>query len=649
MQLLQTPVASFEITSKGVCLLRTLILCSWLVYCAVVNAQQVQITQLSEPFAGYAKTLIDAPQEVLDTLINSAPDENESAIIQAQYHLILAQAYYNLTYPQKSLTHAQSALRYVSQKKQSWLYHRVKVAESVALELAGKPLQSMAGINAVIAWAKLNDQPKLYLEALFSRGIIQTSLTDYVAALGDFQQAYSLAGNNPGELSKAHVAAMLAQVYEYRREDSLAIPYFEEAVAAHRKHHADLNLSIALFGLGKANRNIGQVVLGKIQLEESAQLAEKINDLQGVGYALKELAAINILEKDFVEAEAKLVKAASIFAQADNPHINFTLMMTLATLALETHNTAKAETYLQHAAELLNRVDVPVQRIDYDDMHARLLYEQGHFQAAYEQLKQAFQNHKKYQNTESTEQLHQLRSGFEMQLAQQENQVLSQRNSLQQLQLSNKKTQNIQLILIASFATIICGLLCIMVIRNKVHKRKLVKLATHDDLTGLYNRRYALTLLEQQMSLATRYGKNLCIAMLDLDWFKQINDSYGHMAGDNVLRKFGLLCKTSLRRSDVIGRVGGEEFLLILSHTAGEDAYQVLDTLRSKMAGLSKLVGIPQVKVTISIGIAQYEQDDSLENFMLLADTALYQAKNNGRDQVVVCDRNITTGKKGAE
>ncbi|MFQ3197173.1 MAG: diguanylate cyclase (GGDEF)-like protein [Paraglaciecola sp.] len=630
-------------------MLRSLILCIWLVLGAVANAQDVQIMQLSKLYGGYAKTLLDAPQEVLDRLVNRAPDKNQSDIIHGQYNLILSQAYYKLTYPQQSLKHAQAALRYVSQKKQSWLYHSCKIAESVALDLVGKPTEAMEGINAVIVWAEQTNQPKMYLAGLYSRGMIQTSLTNYVAALGDFQQAYSLAGNEPSELSKADVADKLAEVYQYRQEDSLAIPYLEEAMVAHRKHRAYLNLSITLFDLGIANSKTGQVELGKAQLEESAQLAEKVDDLQGVGYALKALAKINILQKDFVKAESKLVKAAGIFAQAANPRMNFTLMMSLTLLALEINNTVKADNYLQLAAEQLNLVNTPISSVRYDILHARLLYKQGYYQRAYEELKQGFENHKKQQNIESTEQLHQLRSRFEVQTVEQENQVLSQQNSLQQLQLSNNKTQNIQLFLIASFAILVCGLLGTIVFHNKAHKRKLEKLASYDDLTGLLNRRYTLILLDQQMSLAARYySEGLCIAMIDLDWFKQINDSYGHIAGDKVLREFALLCTASLRGSDVIGRIGGEEFLLILSHTAADDAYKVLDSLRAKMTGLSNMAGIPQAKVTISIGIAQYEQGDSLENFMLLADTALYQAKNNGRDQVVLCDRNITVSEKGS-
>lgn len=621
-------------------MLRYLILYSLLVFSAVANAQQIQIMEFSAPFAGYAKTLINKPQKIVDTLINSAPNKKQPDIIHAQYHLILARAYYNLAYPQKSFNHAQSALGYISEKEQAWLYHNCKIAESDALELVGNPMQAMVGINAAITWAEHNQQPEMYLQALYSRGIIQTNLPDYVAALSDFQLAYSLASVDPSKLSKAHIASMLAQVYEYRREYNLAIPFYEEAVAAHRLHSANLNLSIALYGLGRANRGIGKVELGKAQLQESAELAEKIDDLQGVGYALKELATIDMLEKNYIEAEVKLQKAASIFAQADNPQMNFIFMMLLTELSLETNKTAKAEFFFQQAKALFNRNEMSIHATDYDVLQAKLLYEQSHFQAAYEVLKQAFENHKEQQNAESTGQLHQLRSSFEMQLAHQENQVLSQKNALQQLQLNNEKTQNMQLLISTASATIVCGLLGIIVFRNKAHKRKLVELATRDDLTGLYNRRYALTLLEQQMSLATRYATNLCIAMLDLDFFKKINDSYGHLAGDKVLREFALLTKRSLRESDVIGRIGGEEFLLILNQTDSKDAFKVLDSLRSRMSELSKNAGIPEAKVTFSAGIAQYEQNDSIKNLILLADTALYQAKNSGRDQVVVCDRN---------
>ena len=621
----------------GALLLKSLVLYSCLMLSTLTGAQQ--ITQLSEPFASQVKKLANAPQELIDNLLQNAPDSTQADVIHAQYHWQLSRAYYNLTYPQKSLEHVQRALTLVEESSQPWLYHSLKIMEAEALELVGVPLQGMAGVNAAIRWAQQNEQNKMYLEGLFARGILQISLTDYLQALDDFQQAYALAGDNPNELSKAHVAAMLAQVYEYRDEPALAIPYYQEAVEAHRLHQADLDLSIALFGLGKANLNINNLTLAQQQLQESASLAEKIEDWQGVAYALKELAAISLHDKNYQDAENKLLKAVSIFSEANNRHMNFNLMLALANLALESNNLAQAEKYLQDAGTLLDRENMPLHAIGYDEFYSKILALQGHYQQAYDTIKQAFQHYKKYHNVASSEQLHQLRSRFEVQLTQQENQVLTQQNALQQSQLATKKAQNLQLILLTISVMVVCGLLAIIIFRNKAHKRRLEALATRDELTGLYNRRQTMNLLEQRMALAARHGKGLCIAMLDIDWFKQINDSYGHAAGDKVLREFATLCQSSLRDSDIVGRVGGEEFLLILNHTRAAAAFKVLNQLRVKMASLTDIVGFSPQDITVSVGVVEYQDNDSLEDLILLADTALYRAKNNGRDQVVLCDR----------
>ena len=607
----------------------------------LAGAQQVYVTQLSEPFASYAKKWANAPQALIDSLQQEAPDSRQASVVHAQYHWQLARAYYNLTYPQKSLEHAQIALTFIDELSQPWLYHSIKIMEAEALELVATPLQGMAGVNAAIRWAQQNQYPDMYLQGLFARGILQISLTDYILALDDFQKAYALAGDDPNELSKAHIAAMLAQVYEYRGEPALAIPYYQEAVEAHRLHQADLDLSIALYGLGKANLNLHNLDVAQGQLQESASLAEKIEDWQGVAYALKELATINLLAKNYDQAEVKLLEAARLFIQSDNRQMSFNTRLALANLALETNKLSQADQYLNDAAELLDRNNMPVHAIGYDEFHSRLLYAHGQYQQAYDTLQQAFADHKKYQNAASTEQLHQLRSRFEVQLSQQEIQVLTQQNALQFSQLANKKAQNLQLVLLSVFATVVCGLLAIIVVRTKVHKRHLEALATRDELTGLFNRRHTMNLLEQRMALAARHDKGLCIAMLDIDWFKQINDSHGHLMGDKVLREFASLCQSSLRDSDVVGRIGGEEFLLILNHTRAEAAYKVLNQLRLKTASLSDRIGKPQLNITVSMGVVEYQPNDSLEDLILLADTALYRAKNNGRDQVVVCDRQV--------
>jgi len=523
--------------------------------------------------------------------------------------------------------------------QQPWLYHNVKVVEAMAYDSDGQSAVGLPGVNAAITWSQKTRRDKLLLQALFARGMLQISLADYVSALSDLQQAYELASDDPNSLSKAHVAAMIAQVYEYRSENEMALPYFTEAVEAHRQHNAQYDLSVALYGLGKANANLGHTEEGAQQLEESLVIAKQVGDEQGVAYALKELASIDITNQQFAAAEDKILQASLIFTQAENQQMLFNLSMALVDLSIKDGQLSKAEHYLQQAEAQLVRQTMPVHSISFDEMGAKLNALQGQFEPAYHRLAQAFATHRKYQSETSTKQLHQLRTRFEVQYSQQENHVLAQQNALVNLQLSQQKNQNIQLLLLSIFAFIACVSLGVLVLRNKKHKQRLERLATTDELTGLCNRRHILAMLESQMLQASRYQRTLTIAMLDLDWFKQINDAYGHSVGDKVLVNFAQLCRHTLRESDQIGRIGGEEFLLVLHHTGAADAQTLLEKLLKKVTDIGPLLGITTTPVTFTAGVVSYHHDDSMEDLLQLADVALYRGKKNGRNQIVMCDR----------
>jgi len=157
-----------------------------------------------------------------------------------------------------------------------------------------------------------------------------------------------------------------------------------------------------------------------------------------------------------------------------------------------------------------------------------------------------------------------------------------------------------------------------------------------DSLTGLYNRRYFQQSIEREFSRAKRYGNHLTIAMIDLDFFKKINDQYGHQFGDKVLVDVATIFKDSLRRTDYISRYGGEEFVLILPETDKENAYIPLERIRQKISEIPIYFENKPVTVTVSIGIANYcrEHNDS-DALIKSADVALYKAKESGRNKVL--------------
>ncbi len=157
-------------------------------------------------------------------------------------------------------------------------------------------------------------------------------------------------------------------------------------------------------------------------------------------------------------------------------------------------------------------------------------------------------------------------------------------------------------------------------------------LASHDELTGIYSRRYFLDALRREQSRAERDHQPFCLALLDLDLFKNVNDRYGHLAGDDVLRRFAECVQTQVRQHDYFARYGGEEFVLLLVDADMALASSILERIRIQVEAQA----FPHVdhRITASIGIAQYRSGETLNDLIGRADRALYAAKGGGRNRI---------------
>lgn len=172
---------------------------------------------------------------------------------------------------------------------------------------------------------------------------------------------------------------------------------------------------------------------------------------------------------------------------------------------------------------------------------------------------------------------------------------------------------------------------------TRADNRRLEALATTDPLTRVLNRRALLDRLTAEVDRARRFDSSLTLLLLDVDHFKSINDTAGHLAGDSVLRQLGTLLEEAVRKVDVVARYGGEEFVVILPETSTEGAVIFAERLRERVASQSFDVGIDHpVNLTVSIGIATFPSPRvaTTEDFFARADEALYRAKSGGRNQV---------------
>ncbi|TPQ40755.1 GGDEF domain-containing protein [Bradyrhizobium guangdongense] len=171
-------------------------------------------------------------------------------------------------------------------------------------------------------------------------------------------------------------------------------------------------------------------------------------------------------------------------------------------------------------------------------------------------------------------------------------------------------------------------------IELKAAYQRIEELAELDELTGSYNRRCIMRLLDEEIAQARKTETPCAIALIDLDWFKRINDAHGHPIGDEVLRTFAITVFANIRPVDRFGRYGGEEFLLLLPETEGDAAARILDRLRMIIADLDWSAFSPSMRVTISAGVAALRDNDNADTFLARADSSLYSAKARGRNRI---------------
>lgn len=209
--------------------------------------------------------------------------------------------------------------------------------------------------------------------------------------------------------------------------------------------------------------------------------------------------------------------------------------------------------------------------------------------------------------------------------------------------LPSKETIPMIIIAIILFAIVVTFVMCIILGKEQAsraeYEEQLFMEATTDALTSVYSRRYFMSVGAKELDVCKRLKERLfAVLVLDIDHFKAINDQYGHNVGDKALAHFANVCLTGLRESDILGRIGGEEFAVILPNTNTEKAFEVANRIRSSVAKTPFVSKGLSIRLTVSIGVAELGDNDHLEAVVEKADKALYEAKNSGRDRVIICN-----------
>jgi diguanylate cyclase (GGDEF)-like protein len=589
--------------------------------------------QLSKQNRQLLLTAQKSPSEVLEKLESLDAMRLSNNREKAEYYLLLCDINLLLTLPEKSTEAAEKGLTFASEFDHPWLYHKLNIAYAYALDMQGRPEQGVELASNVIKWSISTNDQQLQVESYLALGTLQTSLFAYIEALESLQKAYTLAPQIPPQESplavvKGDITASIGLLYEYRREDALARPYFEESVKFYRQQENPMQLSISLYGLGRANLKLGAREAGKKQLGEALVISLSLQDQQGVAYALRALASAEMKDNNYAQAKQLQEKAYPLFKKSNNTAMLFDYYQTMAKIAIAMDDLVAAGDAIAAAKAVIAEKAMPLKAFVISGIESKLLAQSGDYQKAYHLLLKTEIEKAKFSRNQSTEKFHQMRTKYELEVKEKE-------NALQKVVIAQQDSETYSLYLIVFGLVAFCSLLFLFIFRSWRHKIQLQKLANTDSLTGLANRRAVLSQLVNRLSESQQNGQALTVAIADLDQFKRINDRLGHAAGDKVIEAFAQVLIANTRLGDHIGRIGGEEFLIVLPDADLNGAELVLDKVRNSTHSIGNQISSLDWQVSVSIGAAQFSEGMTAKELIKDADRALYKAKSSGRDKIV--------------
>lgn len=435
-------------------------------------------------------------------------------------------------------------------------------------------------------------------------------------------------------LAAAALAPVMRSIGDYPQALALNQQVIDHETAA----GATLALSVARYLRGEIFSSMNRFADSLGEFAQSRALSTAVKDRQGVAFADLQMCRDEIELGELGDARARCDAALPVFAAAHSIDVVKQTQAYLARIDLAEGHADRALAWLDRVlahggAELMPPRQLPFVL----ELTARTNAALGRYRQAFADLSEFVQRYRAANELELTTTAAAQRARFET-----DREIVRNNELERQLVSARERAAHQREVLhwimgASGAAALVIALLTYVLIANLRYRRQLVKLAVEDGLTGLPNRRRTAHLASAALKDAGSRQRPLTIALIDLDRFKAINDRGGHAAGDLVLKEFARVGRECLRSGDILGRWGGEEFLLLLPDTTLDLALATVDRLRSCAAAIRLPPACEGLRVTLSAGLATSGADvRTLDEMIARADAALYEAKHGGRDLVRV-------------
>ena len=626
-------------------------LCSMLALAWILGAPRSFATCLmsKDPDIRELQTLVDKDaaqalkqvQTRLQSLVY-APQPNVQLL--AALYAVQSQAYSILELDDEARNAASKGLRIAT-----------RVTDPVHLDLLSSYAENVydaAGMEAALKTidaARAAQAPGSLADTclLITRGTLQRRQDRADLAMSSLTQAYHASTAPEFAAPRINSAAELSTVMRIMGDYTQALALNEEVIDWDTKQDATLSLSVNRFLRGKILSLMGKYSSAIGEFAEARKLSVQLHDTQGVAFAdlhdcdaRVELGELQLAARECNEA----LRAFRAAHSADE--VKDTLAL-LARIDLASGRADKALVTLNQVLDQGGADLLPSRVADLFQLRARANAALGNYSVAYIDLTEYVRRYAAANDVERSKAAAAFRARFETDREIERNALLKGELVASREQSQRQARELRWNAIVVTSGVLVIALLIYFLVANRRYRQQLVKLASQDGLTGLPNRRRTAELATAALAYATVSEDPLTIAIIDMDHFKVINDRCGHATGDFVLTEFARLGREALRDSDVLGRWGGEEFLLVMPGATLEIAQASLERMRTLVFGIHLPASGAGLRVSVSAGLATSQRHGrSLDEMIARADSALYAAKNAGRDLVCVADESFlsTTG-----
>ena len=553
----------------------------------------------------------------------------QSAASQAQMYLIKAEAQIQSAELEAAAQSTRSASVLLGASNESDQAIRLQILSAASLKDISAQVDQMGVIEKSI-----KDRPLPLGCLLYERAWSQLALGQIDRALIDLIRSNTLLHEFGKAEDKAAVQTRLAMVYQNGGDPSTSLELVDKAIDFFRSVDAKQKLGEALFVRARTLTQLKRLAAARTAVQEAITVSTLSEDQSSVGQSQLEICHIANLQGEAKQAFAYCDDAEKTLIAADL--LDNEDRVILAVLRAEIAKGASV------SAENLSIINKAIEKTQEKkgQLYARLLSARaliyaarGEHHLAYDDLAKSVAQIRdnaalERQNTRAT-----LRVRFETDRAVQETRDLKAENTNAHRKLM------LALILAGTAVLALFGLMRVSILNRRQHQ-KLTRLAEIDSLTDIPNRRKILETAKEQIEASSISGEPLIAGLIDIDFFKRVNDQYGHSAGDAVLKQFVKHTQMHLRKTDTLGRYGGEEFLLLMPDCSMTDASQVVERLRKAVADATFTTTDGQeIQFSISIGLAQVDINDLISDSLVQrADAALYAAKESGRNRIKIYD-----------